>query len=129
MDKGKIGTKRQSIHQSFPFLVSMMWACGFPVFLSWTAMSAHIPTDTKFSCTYSRTSCICFSLSSSTGSATSISLASCEFFDFSIFSTAFQRVERSVKRRMGRKVKKGIHLRQKRSADKAEKRQFQNEKS
>lgn len=44
--------------------------------LSWIAISAHIPTDTKLSFTYSRTSCICCSLSSSTGRAISISLVS-----------------------------------------------------
>ena len=67
-------------------------ACGFPSFLSCKAMSAHIPTFTKFSFTYSRTSSICFPLFNSLGKAISISLASCEFLLFSIFSTLFHNI-------------------------------------
>ena len=75
-------------------IVSKIWQCGFPSFLSCRAISAHIPTFTKFSFTYSLISSICFSLSNSLGKATSISLASCEFLLFSIFSTLFHNTER-----------------------------------
>jgi hypothetical protein len=53
------------------------------------------PAETKLSLTKERTRASCSALDSSTGKATSISLASWASLDFSICSTLFQRVERS----------------------------------
>ena len=54
-----------------------MCTWGLPSFLSCSAQSAHIPTETKLSCTYLLTISVLHSLESSFGSFTSISLASC----------------------------------------------------
>ena len=71
-------------------VVRRTWACGLPFPLSWMAISAHMPFETKLSCTYSLITVSCTSLENSIGSATSTSLASCALDFFSTFVTDSQ---------------------------------------
>lgn len=63
--------------------------------VSWIQKSAHIPSFTKFSCTYPVSKDIFSSLDSSVGKATTNSLASLLSFVFSVSSTAFYKTLRS----------------------------------
>ena len=73
-------------------VVRKIWACGLPFPLSWMAISAHMPSDTKLPCAYSLITASSNSSENSIGNATSTSRASCALDFFSALVTDSQSV-------------------------------------